>query len=682
MLGVAPQLGRVFREDEDRPGAPGVVILGDAVWRRRYAGDSSIINRVISINTLPYTVVGVMPPRFMFPERADLWIPMGPVLGNDRREWRNLVAYGRLQPDVTVAQAHRELSGISERLNKQYEPASQLVARVTSLKDEFLDNDVKTITTTMFGAVTLVLLIACANVANLMLTRAAGRQREIAVRAAIGAGRGRIVRQLLTESLILAAVAGAVAVPLTWVGLKLIDRGIPPENPLPWYFHWSVDSATLLYTFGVAALTSVAFGLIPALQISRGRLYDALRDSGGRSFGSARRNKMRSALVIAEIALSLILLVGASLFTRTFFGLQSKKVGFDTSEVLALRFYMPGQRYDSATAIGARVQDLVQRLEAIPNVEFATASNSIPLGSCCAGSSIVIEGQRVEKGREPFINWTGVSGHWFGTFGIPLVGGREFNEVEVGSRAPVAIIDQRMVERFWPKTNAIGQRFRLGNDTTISYEVIGVAATIRLSGLGNTGIPAPMAYLPFRFLTSRNTALMVRVRNGNPAAVTRSVRDAIRAADPSMPVFNVQTMDKVRYLSFWQYKLFSEMFGTFGAIALLLAAVGVYGVISYGVSQRTQEFGVRVALGAQGSHVFSMVLREASWLAGIGVVVGIAGAFGVTRVIASILIGVSPTDPISFGSVAVFLTAVALIASYVPARRATRVDPLVALRAD
>jgi putative ABC transport system permease protein len=681
MLGVAPQQGRVFREDEDKPGAPAVVILSDAVWRRRYGADSSIVNRVISINNLPYTVVGVMPPRFRFPENADMWVPIGPVLGNDRREWRSVTAYGRLKSGTPIDRANADLAGVSRQLNKQYEPTSQLVARVTPMREEFIDNDTKTITLTMFGAVTLVLLIACANVANLMLTRAAGRQREIAVRAAIGAGRGRIVRQLLTESFILAALSGALAVPLTWFGLRLIDRGIPAENPLPWYFHWSVDATTLMYTLGIAALTSVLFGLVPALQISRGRLYDALREGGGRgAFGSAKRNKMRSALVIAEVALSLVLLVGASLFARTFFGLEKAHLGFDTSKIMSMRFYTPGQRYDSATAITARVEDIVRRVEQIPNVEFATAANSIPFGSCCPGSGVIIEGQRVEKGEEPSISWTGVSGHWFETFGMPLSAGRTFTDGELGSRAPVAVIDQRMADRFWPKRAALGQRFRLTNDSATSFEVIGVVPTIQVRQLDNGEVPQPLAYLPFRFLTSRNTGLMLRVRGGTPSAATHGVREAIRAADPSIAVFDVQTMDKVRSLSFWQYKLFSQMFGTFGAIALLLAAIGVYGVISYGVSQRTQEIGVRVALGAQGAHVFKMVLREAGWLAGIGIAIGIGGAFGVTRVISGFLIGVSPTDPISFVSVAVFLALIALLASYIPARRATRVDPLVALR--
>ncbi|HKS07632.1 MAG TPA: ABC transporter permease [Gemmatimonadaceae bacterium] len=681
LLGVTPQLGRVFREDEDRAGAPGVVLLSDGVWRRRYGGDSSVINRVISINNQAYTVVGVMPPRFRFPEDSDMWVPIAPLLSNSRREARSLLVYGRLHDNTTLDQAEQELKNISSKLNAQYDPNTPWSGHFRTLESEFREAEVTTMVYTMFGAVTLVLIIACANVANLMMTRAAGRQREIAVRAAIGAGRGRIIRQLLTESLMLATLAGIVAIPLTWVGLKLIDAGIPPENPLPWYFHWGLDTETLLYTIGIAVATSVAFGLIPALQVSRGRLYDALREGGGRgAFGSAKRNKLRSALVIAEVALSLVLLVGASLFARTFFGLQGADAGFDTERMMTLRFYMPGQRYDSVSSQMARVQDLVQRIEALPQIEAAAASNSTPMESCCPGSGIIIEAQRVEAGTEPQVQFTGVFGHWFETLNVKLVAGRSFNDLEMGSRAPVAVIDERMAKRFWPTTNALGQRFRLDIDTTMSFEVIGIVPNTRIGGVDDDAEPDPMAYLPFQFLTSRNTGILMRVRAGAPSSVMPQVREAIRAADPTMAVFDVQTMDKVRTLSFWEYKLFSQMFGTFGAIALLLAAIGVYGVISYGVSQRTQEIGVRVALGAQGKHVLTMVMREAGWLAGIGIAIGVVGAFGITRVIAQFLIGVSPTDPISFGSVALFLAGVALFASWVPARRATRVDPLVALR--
>jgi putative ABC transport system permease protein len=681
LLGVAPQLGRVFRDDEDRAGAPGVVLLSDGVWRRRYGADSTILNRVISINNQAHTVVGVMPPRFQFPEEVDLWIPIAPVLGNDVRRARSLVVYGRLHDGASLTQARQEIADISAKLNAQYEPTTPWSGYFRTLDEEFRDPDVTTMVFTMFGAVTLVLLIACANVANLMLTRAAGRQREIAVRAAIGAGRGRLVRQLLTESLMLASVAGLVAIPLTWVGLKLIDAGIPPENPLPWFFKWGVDAETLTYTIAIAVVTSVVFGLIPALQVSRGRLYDALREGGGRgAFGSAKRNRMRSALVIAEVALSLVLLVGASLFARTFFGLQGAAVGFDTKQMMTLRFFMPGQRYDSVSSQVARVQDLIQRIEAIPLVEFAAASNSTPMESCCPGAGLIIESQRVEDGREPIVDFTGVMGHWFETLDVKLVSGRMFNAIELESRSPVAIIDERMAKRFWPTTNALGQRFRMQTDSLVSFEVIGIVPNTRIAGVDGNDEPTPMMYLPFRFLTSRNTGIVMRVRGDNPAAVMPAVREAIRAADPTMAVFGVQTMEKVRTLSFWEYKLFSQMFGTFGAIALLLAGIGVYGVISYGVSQRTQEIGVRVALGAQGRHVLGMVMREAGWLAGIGIAIGIVGAFGVTRVISQFLIGVSPTDPISFGSVALFLAGVALFASWVPARRATRVDPLVALR--
>ena len=680
-LGITPQLGRHFREDEDVLGANRVVMLSDIVWRRRYAADSSIINRVISINSIPHTVVGVMPPRFQFPERAELWVAMGPLLGNDQREWRSVVLYGRVKPGITIAQASDEINTISKRLNAQYAPTSKLVGSARSLRDEFVEEEVTLITATMFGAVTLVLLIACANVANLMLTRAAGRQREIAVRAAIGAGRGRIIRQLLTESLIIAGISGLSAIPLTWAGLKLIDRGIPPENPLPWYFHWGVDTETLTYTFVIAILTSVVFGLIPALQVSRGRLYDALREGGGRgTFGSAKKNRMRSALVVAEVALSLVLLVGASLFTRTFFGLQRTDIGYDTSKIMTMRFYLPGQRYDSATTMHARVEDVLQRVRALPNVQTATIANSIPLESCCGGANVIIEGQPRDPGNEPVVSWIGASGNWFETFGVSLAGGRMFTDIELSGRTPVAVINETMAKRFWPKTTALGQRFRFMHDSLTSYEVIGVSHDMRTAGLDDQDEMQSLVVLPYMFLAARNNGLMVRVRDGNPAAISQGVRQAIRDADPSLPVFQMNTMDKIRGLSFWQYKLFSQMFGAFGAIALLLAGIGVYGVISYGVSQRTQEIGVRVALGAKGSNVFGMVLREAAWLAGIGILIGIVGALGVTRVIASLLIGVSATDPVSFLSVAVFLTLVAMLASYVPARRAMRVDPLTALR--
>jgi predicted permease len=375
-----------------------------------------------------------------------------------------------------------------------------------------------------------------------------------------------------------------------------------------------------------------------------------------------------------------VLLVGASLFTKTFFGLQRTNVGFDTSKIMSLRIFLPGQRYDSVSAMRARIEDVLQRVKALPNVETATASNSIPLATCCNGANVIIEGQPRDFGNEPVISWTGISGNWYETLGVSLVSGRTFTDLEVSGRTPVAIINERMARRFWPKTTALGQRFRMAHDSATSYEVIGIAPDVRVTGLDDTDQERPLAILPYLYLPARNNGLMIRVRGGNPTAIVPAVRKAIHDADPTLPIFEVNTMDKVRALSFWQYRLFSQMFGTFGAIALLLAGIGVYGVISYGVSQRTQEIGVRVALGAKGSNVFGMVLREAAWLAAIGILIGVVGALGVTRVIANLLIGVSATDPFSFLSVAAFLTVVAMLASYIPARRAMRVDPLTALR--
>ena len=395
-----------------------------------------------------------------------------------------------------------------------------------------------------------------------------------------------------------------------------------------------------------------------------------------------RNNRLRSTLVVAEVALSLVLLVGASLFVRSFMALQAKPVGFDTAPIMTMRFYLPGVRYDSTIAKAQAVEDIVRRVEALPGVEAATISNMIPINGGGSGGGVIVEGKDVEKGKEPFFSWTGVSGRWPETFGVKILSGRTLSASELRDSARVAVVDQTFANKFWPAGNAVGQRFRLAGDTSRAwFTVMGVASVIRTTSLDNTGPARPFAILPYRFLPARNHGLMVRVR-GAPSSITGAVRAAIRAADPAIPVFDVQTMEKVRALSFWDIKLFGQMFAVFGVIALFLAAIGVYGVISYGVSQRTREIGVRVALGAQSGDVLGLVVRQGMLLAGFGIAAGLAGSFGVTRVVKSLLIGVSPTDPVSFVGVAVFLASVAWIASVIPARRATRVDPIIALRAE
>jgi putative ABC transport system permease protein len=683
MLGIVPQIGRLIRADEDKAGAAGVVLLSDGLWRRRYLSDSTVLGRVISINNLPYTVIGVMPPRFQFPQNAQIWLPIAPMLHDDARDVRSVSMVGRLKPGASIAQADREIAVIDANLNQQYGIITKgWVGSASDMRKDFIPPDVSLIVATMFGAVTFVLLIAVANVANLMLTRAAGRSREIAIRVAIGAGRGRIVRQLLTESVMLAVAAGLVAIPITWEALRLLDFAMPAEAPLPYYIHWSLDFRTLLYTGAISLATGMAFGLAPALQSARGTLTESLKD--GSRGGGTRKNRVRSTLVVAEVALSLVLLVGASLFVRSFAALQATKVGFDTTPILSMRFFLSGTRYDSTITKAQQVAEIIRRVEALPGVEAAAVSNLIPIDGGGAGDGVIIEGVPVDKGKEPPIFWSGVGGHWFETLGVGMAAGRTLSADDARDTIPVAVINKTMAVKFWKDASAIGHRFRFASDSSQRwFTIIGISPDIRTDRLSDTGEMQPSAYVPYRFLPVRNHGLMVRVRAGQAVtSVTSAVRGAVRAADPSIPVWNVRSMEKVRELSFWQYGLFGMMFGVFGAIALFLAAIGVYGVISYGVSQRTREIGLRVALGAQQRDVIGLVVWQGMSLAAVGIGLGLAGAFGVTRVVSSMLIGVSPTDAVSFVGVASFLALVAFIASFIPARRATGVDPIIALRAE
>jgi predicted permease len=681
MLGVTPYLGRTFRPDEDSKGAANVIVLGYGIWETRFAADSSLVGRSLSINGLPHTVIGVMPKGFMFPELEQAWVPIAPMLEGRPRDWREVSIVGRLKPGTDLGSINTQLTSISKRLAERY-PVEHENWRsyATPLREAFIDTETKLVIATMMGAVTFVLLIACANVANLLLARATTRGREVAVRAALGAARGRIVRQMLTESVLLGLIALPIGVGIAYWLLDVIVASIP-EGDLPYYYVFKINGPVLLYTIAIAVGTGLIFGLAPALQAARGNLQSALKDGGRGSGLGTGRSRLRTGFAIGQVALSMVLLVGAALFVRSFMNLRSKTGGVESANLLTLRFFMPGARYDSVTAVAARVEDIVQRVEALPGVASAAASNLIPLSGGGAGSQLEVEGKPLGNANDATpVFWTGVTGHWFGALGVPILAGRDFTEQEARDSSGVAVINQTMAQRFWPDANPIGRRFRSTRDSSRAWlTVIGVARDFKDDDLDDNEAMDPSFYLPYRYLWTRNTGLMVRT-DRDPAQLTSAIRKAIRASDPTLPVFEVATMDEVRRTGMWAQRLFGWMFAMFGIVALVLASVGVYGVIAYGVSQRTQEIGVRVALGAQPADVLRLVVRNGAVLALSGIAIGLAGAFGLTRVIQSLLVDVNSADPLSFVGVTIFLAAVALFASYVPARRATRVDPLTALR--
>jgi putative ABC transport system permease protein len=679
LLGTPPVIGRDFRPDDDRMGAERVVMLSDEVWRERYAADPAIVGRSISVNSLPHTVVGVMPPKFMFPDLMRLWVPLAPYYESAPRDVRGLQVFVRLKPGVTVDQAATDLSGIASRLATAYPKENEgWSLAVRPLKTWMIPDEVELAILAMMGAVTLVLMIACSNVANLLLARASVRHREISLRTALGAGRMRIVAQLLTEAIIIGVLSAPLGIVLAWGGLKLLDQGIPPDS-IPYFIHWSLDARSLAYTIAISLATGIVFGLVPALQAARTNLQDSLKE-GARGSTGGRRAWLRNTLVVTQISMSLVLLVGASLFVRSFLNLQNANVGFDTAPLMTMRFYLPGVVYASDDAATRRVEDVVRRVEGLPGVQAAFASNLVPLGSGGGGGSVIVEGKTVPKGEEPFISFVTTTPRLRQTLNLSLVAGRDLTESEEITRAPVALINQAMAKQLWPGQDPIGRRFRVTNPPDW-FTVVGIIADFRhQQGTNNRPVP-PSAYVPYSFQSALNTGLTIRV-TGDPARITSAVREQIRAADPSLPVFLARPMEELRQLSFWRYKLFGYMFSAFGAVALLLAAIGVYGVLSYSVSQRRQEIGVRVALGAARRDVLRLVVGQGITLAAIGIGVGIVGAFGATSLIASLLYNVTSSDPVSFVLVATFLAIVAVIASYVPARRAMAVDPIIALRND
>jgi putative ABC transport system permease protein len=680
LIGQPPALGRNFTPDDDRPGAEPVVMLGHEVWDRRYNRDAGIVGRAIDINGRPHTVIGVMPPRFAFPETQRLWVPLAEYGEKTARDNRSLQIFVRMRPGVTVEQLSTDMNGIAARLAAAYPVNRDWSVLARPLSNWMLPDQPKLIVLMMMGAVTLVLLIACSNVANLLLARASVRHREISIRSALGAGRFRIVRQLLTEAVMIGLFSAPLGVVVAWGGLQLLDSSIPPDS-IPYFIHWSLDTRSLAYTIAISMGTGILFGVVPALQATGASLQESLRE-GGRGSAGERRAWVRNILVVAQVGLALILLIGSSLFIRSFLNLQGANVGFDTGALMTMRFYLPGQVYEPDDAKARRVEDIVRRTEALPGVQAAFASNFVPLGGGGGGGSIIVEGKPVDPGHELGMSFIAATPHLRQTLGIALVRGRDITDSENTTKTAVALVNQAMAKRVWGDADPIGRRFKREGEREEWFSVVGVVADFRHFQGDSDDTIGPAAYVPYTFEPALNTGLIVRVASQDPASVSAAVREQIRLSDAALPVFQVSTMEDLRQRSFWQFRMFGVMFFLFGAIALVLASIGVYGVLSYSVSQRTQEIGVRVALGAERGDVLRLIIGQGLRLAGIGIVLGIGGAFAVTPAAQSVLYNVKPSDPFSFSVVAVFLLLVALTASYIPARRAMAVDPLIAIRND
>jgi putative ABC transport system permease protein len=689
MLRVAPSLGRAFTSEEDVPGRERVVILSHGLWQRRFGGAQDVAGQTITLDDKPHTIIGVMPQGFDFPSsNLDLWMPaaIDAERGMDGSTGRFLQVIARLKPQATLEQARAEMSAISQRM-AQANPSfnADLGASIVPVR-EVAVGGWRLILLVLFGAVSCVLLIACANVANLMLARATARSREIAIRVAMGASRLRIIRLLLIESLWLASAGGLAGLLIAWWGIDTLVA-LSPSNLLR-TSGVGVDANVIWFTLAVAFLSGLLFGLAPALQFSRPALNESLKDGGRGATAGPGRILLRSALVVSQITLSLILLAGAGLMLRSFLHLQSVDLGYDTSNMLTLRLSLPEARYPEAHQVINFYQQLTERLERLPMVGSVGATHALPLSGMDSVRPFTIEGGAPqEPGKAPVVQYRIVSPGYFRTMKIPLIKGRDFAKQDEGQAAGVVIINQALQRRYFPNEDPVGKRITIGGFDNQWGEVIGVVGDVRHQWAGREPEPEmywayPQAWLgrsPTLSRHRRSLTLALRTAD-DPRSLIQDIRREVNALDKALPVAGVRTMEERMGSTLAGARFNTLLLSLFAALALILAVVGLYGVISYSVAECTHEIGVRMALGAQTGDVLRLVVGQGMKLTLTGVIIGLLASFGLTRVIKDMLYGVGPVDPLTFITIALVLTVTALIACYIPARRATKVDPMVALR--
>ena len=679
LLGVRPALGRDFEPHEDAPGVR-VALISDRLWRQRFGADPGVVNRTVTLNGQPTLIAGVMPRDFSILDKSvDVWSPIGlpPSARTPRGRWTGVV--GRVRPGVTMAQAQDDMVRVHAELTRRFPDFNTgWTANVVPLKDQ-LTGEIRPALWVMFGAVGFVLLIACANVGNLVLARATARQRELAVRAALGAGRARLVRQMLAESLLLSLTGAAAGLALAWWALVVLRTSVAERLPIARLDQVGINGTVLLFTVAAALVSATVFGIAPALTSAGPKLTDTLKD-GGRSGSASRGARVRSAFVVVEIALALILLVGAGLLLRSFVTLLRVDPGFDPARTMTVKVSIPTTKYSDAPRQQAFFNQLFERLDAIPGVVATGSTSFLPMAGLGAATSFEIVGQpKPERGQAPVTDVRVIDHNYFKAMGVPLIRGRAFDSRDDGAQIRRVIINQTLANRHFPGEDPIGRSIIVGWNDEGPDEIVGIVGDVRQQDL-ETETRATIYWPPGRF-TYPFATIAIRTA-GDPRSIVPAAVAALHELDPNVAAADVKTMDEVIDASVAQRRLTMLLLAGFAGLALVLAAVGIYGVIGYSVSQRTQEIGIRMALGAQRGAVMRMVVGQAMTLAAIGLAAGALGAWLLTRLMQKLLFGVTPSDPLTFVAVSASLALVAAVAASIPGLRATRVDPVVALRAE